>query len=354
MSEDYYKILDVERDATAEDIKKAYRNLAKKYHPDRNKDDEDAASQFKKISEAYEILGDEFKKNQYDRFGRVLGENEMGPFSQGRRGNTVVFNFGNFNFRKPFEKTISPTKVEARISIAEAFNGKKNHKIIYHRMDICPSCNGTGCAKDGSVIQCQSCRGTGEINFGGKSFLSQQCAACGGSGERVTIPCETCKGGKAVLSEKKLSVSLPPGTLNGNMMSIKDVGNYCPYNKRYGDLYVLISIMDEEFMKVDEFDLKIGIPITLKEAIFGCKKLIPNPHGKIEVKIPKGVSPGSVLKISGKGMRRGVNLDSYGDLFVIVDVEIPIVDDSLADKFDESEFKYVDVKSFEEYVKKGA
>lgn len=353
MERNYYEILGVRRDAASEDIKKAYRSIAKKYHPDKNPGDAEAESIFKDASEAYEVLSDDFKRNQYDRFGRTLKPSEMDPF-QNRRGNTVVFNFGNFNFRKPFERQAPPVKARARITIDESLNGRKKFELKFYHMGKCRACNGKGHEAGGSTCECKVCNGTGEIGMGNISFLTQQCAACKGTGEIITLPCKECKGSKVSADEKIIKIDIPPGALSNNVMSIRDCGNYNPYTGASGEVHVFIEVLEEEFMYADGPNLKMRLPVTLKEAIFGCTRVIPNPHGDIQLHIPKGIKPNSVLKISNKGLRNGINLDSFGDLFITIEVDIPEVPDNMKDTFDESSFSYGAVGEFERYKKKRA
>lgn len=354
MNKDYYKILGVARTAKDAAIKKAYRNIAKKYHPDKNPGDKEAEERFKEASEAHDILSDPFKRNQYDRFGRILRPEEKSDFKV-RHGNNVVFNFGNFNFRQSYEQQVPPVKIKVLITIAESLNGRNGLNVKFHRMGKCESCSGKGYENKGSTKPCIVCNGTGQINMGGVSFLTHQCDACNGTGEVITLPCKQCDGRKVSAEEKNIRIDIPPGALDNNVMTIHGVGNYNPYNSQFGDLHVFIEVLNEKYIYADGPDLKMKIPVTIKEAIFGCDKVIPNPHGNIKIKIPKGIRSNSILKVSEKGLRRGINLDSFGHLYLTIIIDIPEVADENFDKmkeeFDDSEFIYDEVEEFNRFVK---
>ena len=185
MGKDYYKILNVSRNASDEEIKKSYRIKAKEFHPDLNPNNKEAEDKFKEVQEAYDVLSDTMKRNQFDRFGEVFNEATRGGQ---RRGDNVVFNFGNFNFRQSFEKKIQPINLDVSITIAEAFKGVK--KDLFCLSDEkCSECNGTGAAKNGIATKCSGCNGTGEVSMNGIPFITRVCEICGGIGETISVPC---------------------------------------------------------------------------------------------------------------------------------------------------------------------
>jgi len=353
MSKEYYEILEVGKNASKDDIKKSYRKLAKKYHPDKNKGDEKAADKFKEISEAYNVLSDDKKRMHYDKFGTV---DINSKFNTGeRRGNNTVFNFGNhggFNARSSFHNInrIQDVIVEIPLTIREAFNGCKK-EIVFRATDKCSECGGKGHDKNGKIEICSACNGSGEISVSelgplGGTFLTQTCIACGGRGKKIFSPCNKCKSNGIELSNKKLQFDIPKGVMERNVLKLSGVGNYSPDNEKRGDVAIIINIINSKFFNVKGSDIYCMSPITIKEAIFGGDKIIPTLHGRLTVSIPKGTKNQSMLRLRNKGSRKGINREEFGDMYLNFFIDIPEADDSLSEQINEKDFIYNIVNEF--------
>lgn len=353
MKRDYYEILGVGKNASTEDIKKAYRKLAKQYHPDKNQGDLKAEEKFKELSEAYEVLSDEKKRIHYDRFGTVNENMNFGQ--QERRGDNVVFNFstfGPFNFegfnvREKFREKIPDIAIEISISIRESFDGCKKD-IHFLALDQCSSCDGKGHNKDGSSEPCQVCHGTGEVSYGNMitSILTQTCSHCGGLGKKIISPCSSCRGKGAIKKEKHLQVDIPMGASSGNVLKISGIGHYSPESKNRGSVIIIVKVEDTSFLKSKGPDLYCIVPLTLKEAVFGGDKVIPTLHGKMSITIPKQTKNQSILRIRNKGMRKGIKRDDFGDLYINFVIDIPEADENKQSQIDETGFLYHGVEEF--------
>lgn len=357
MSKDYYEILGLGKNATQDDIAKAYKKLAFKYHPDRNKDDK-ASQKFKDIAEAYEILGDKSKRRHYDQFG-TTGPSvdpsgfDIDPF----QFFDDIFGFGRqFNRRKSKGADIL---IKIEITLAESYNGcKKNVNV--KRRSFCRSCDGRG----GEHTHCQYCGGSGSIAAKQGFFqVSIPCKKCGGKGEFVISTCEKCNGdGTVVSEEEKVAVQIPPGVVTGSEVKVRGAGenNFAgaETNNR-GDLIVLIRVLPHSFYKRDNRgNLHCVLPITYSQAVLGDTVKIPVLSGKkCEVKIPKGISSGDILRIKNEGMPHG-NGNMYGNIYVQVNIEPIISEDKeyleLIDKLKKFEKNNIPekIKKFNEKIKK--
>jgi len=352
MSKDYYEILGVGKNASQDDIKKTYRKLAKKHHPDKNQDNPEADEKFKEISEAYEVLSDEKKRMQYDRFGTVGDKGNFGR--QERRGNHVVFNFddlGGFNTRSAFsgfEERVQEIAIEINITMKEAFDGCKKF-IAFRALDKCQECEGKGYGKDGKTEKCSTCDGTGEVGFAKMDdhILTRACPHCNGSGEKIINPCKKCKSKGVEPKTKKLNIDVPKGVLPGNILKLSGVGHRHPKKDLNGDVVIIVNIKESKFFKPKGADVYCMVPLTVKEAIFGGDKSIPTLHGKLEVKVPKGTKNKSVLRIRGKGARKGINREEFGDIYLNFFIDIPEAEDSRAEQINEDGFEYEVVNEFD-------
>lgn len=354
MKRDYYEILGVGKNASTEDIKKAYRKLAKQYHPDKNQGDAQAEEKFKELNEAYEILSDDKKRVQYDRFGTVNEKMNFGH--QERRGDHVVFNFGpfgpfnfeGFNVREKFRENIPDIVVEIKISIKESFDGCKKD-VHFIALDQCPSCNGKGHDKDGRVETCSICHGTGEMSYGNMltTILTQTCSHCGGRGKKIIGPCASCRGKGSIKKEKHIQLDVPMGASSGNMLRVSGIGHYSSESEKRGAVVIVINVEDTTFFQAKGADLYCIVPLTLKESVFGGEKIIPTLHGKMSITVPKQTKNQSILRIRNKGMRKGINRDDFGDLYINFIIDVPEVDENRKSQIDETGFLYRGVEEFD-------
>ena len=335
---DYYEVLGVSKTASGDEIKSAFRKLAKKYHPDVSKE-ENAAEKFKEVQEAYAVLSDENKRKQYDQFGHAAFTNSQGGFS-GYEG----FDFGsmddilsevlkNFGFRAS-GGSYSSRETNRRqdgadllyrmtISFDEAVHGtKRDIKIDVE--DECSECNGKG--GFGSHT-CSECKGSGTVTrqqaslFG--SFLSRTtCPKCGGTGTEFDKVCTKCHGSGKEVKNKTLTVTIPKGVDSGNRIRLAGKGEAGTNGGYPGDLYIEFSVKDDEFYQRDENDIYAVIPLTITEAVLGCKKMVPTIHGNVELTIPEGTKNNTRLRLKGKGVDSDIN-GKKGDMYVITNVIIP-------------------------------
>lgn len=334
MSKDYYKILGVEKNASKEDIKKAYKQLAKKYHPDINKDP-DAQEKFKEINEAASVLGDETKRKQYDQFGSDAFK--QGGFDRGFSGFSDFSGFGagDFDFDDVFEMFFgggsrrrarnkgSDLRFDLELELEEAAFGT-DKEIQVRKRNVCPDCDGKG-GKE--LDTCGVCRGTGyqrtvkKTPFGAFQTTTA-CEECEGTGKIVKEPCETCEGAGYVVSEKKIKIKIPQGVENGMRVRIVGEGDAGTRGQEPGDLYVFIHVLEHEFFEREGNDIFIEIPISYTQAVFGDEIEVPTLKGKTKIKIPAGTQSETTLKMKGKGIPFTDGLGA-GDQNVRVTVEVP-------------------------------
>jgi len=349
MAEDYYKVLGVDRNSTDEEIKKAYRQLAHKYHPDKQGGNE---AKFKEINEAYQVLSDKNKKAQYDQYGQVFsGANGQGgpggfggfDFSQGFPGG-FEFNFGgDSDFGDIFEgifgggmggrkkrKTVrsgSDIRFVVEISLEEAYSGIKR-EISYETLVKCSICNGVGHEKDSDFKTCEKCDGRGEIKEVKQSFFGaftrvNQCPNCFGEGKIAEKICKNCHGRGRIKSKKKVSVDIQAGISDGQIIRITGAGEDGERGNQSGDLYVEVNIKPHKLFKRQGADLITETRVSISQIILGAEIELEMLSGKkIIVKIPSGTEVGQVLRVKGRGMPY-FGRSSFGDLFVRVGVKIP-------------------------------
>jgi len=324
---DYYQTLGINRDATETDIKKAYRRLALKYHPDRNLGDKEAEEKFKEINEAYACLSDPQKRANYDNFGVAEGIGAgFGDFTS-PFGDIFEDFFGDFFGTFTGKKRIRPAKgadlrYDLDINLEEAVFGIE--KIIeIPRWETCQSCKGTG-AKDGkSITSCSTCKGSGYVRLQRGFFLvSSTCTHCNGSGRIITEPCKECKGNGKLRKEKTISIKVPSGVDTGIRLKVSGEGEAGSYGGPRGDLYVVINVTPHSFFKRKGNDLMCEIPISFTQATLGAEIEVPTIDGKAFIKIPSGTPSGRVFHLKGKGVQK---LGGYGkgDQFVTVYIDVP-------------------------------
>lgn len=343
---DYYEILGIDKNASDQEIKKAYRKLAKKYHPDMNKDNKkEAEDKFKEATEAYEVLSDANKRKNYDAFGH------SGPESQGFGGGYYSYGQGFDGFsgfsgfddindifsgifgrgfsgfgREKYEEEDEDLTVKLKISFEEAYKGTSKN-IKYNRYEKCKTCNGTGGKPGTHKHTCRTCNGTGirvEIKSGifGQTRVQTVCSDCNGTGEVYDEKCENCNGKKIVKTEKTLKVNIPAGVSEGMHLVVRNEGN----EKKAGgftDLYIKIDVKADKFYERKGNDIYCEIPITYTQAVLGGTITVPLVGGnKEEFKIKEGTETGSIFKVRGKGFK-GINGENDGDFYFKVKVDVP-------------------------------
>ncbi len=335
---DYYEVLGINREAGPEEIKKAYRKLARQYHPDVNPDNKDTEEKFKEIQEAYDVLSDPKKKANYDRFGHqgesfqgFGGFDNMRGFTSGFEDIFDAFFGGGFSTggrRRPGSapQRGADLRYDLEITLEEVVKGK-NTFIRLHRLEHCPECGGSGAKNGSSPETCPACNGTGQQqvvrNTAFGSFISvKPCGVCGGEGRIIKEPCSKCRGEGRVSRERKIEVKLPPGLDNGSKIRISGEGEAGKKGGSSGDLYVVIFIRPHEFFTRQDNDLLCEIPLSFVYAALGGEIEIPTIEGKTKLRIPEGTQPGAVFRLKGKGVPslRGFG---KGDQLVKIKVEVP-------------------------------
>jgi molecular chaperone DnaJ len=327
---DYYETLGVSRDVSEDEIKRAYRKLARKYHPDLNPGDKSAEEKFKEINEAYAVLGDPKKRKEYDRFGKTPFETGGGPWYEGVRtpGYEDIFEFGLGDiFGNIFGET---SRAERRakgadlhmglsLSLDEAFAGTQK-SININREALCRSCQGSGAE---TFETCRKCKGSGVLQTSKGFFRMQQpCRECGGTGRRITRACKACGGNGVITSSETVKVKIPAGADSGSRMKLKGMGNAGPGGGPPGDLFIDISIRPHPFFKREGKDLYIDLPVTFGEAALGAKVEVPTIDGVAVMTIPPGTQSGQKFKLTGKGFPSPKG-GQRGSQFVNIKVVVP-------------------------------
>lgn len=345
-AKDYYKILGVAENASADEIKKAYRKLAKKHHPDANPGNEAAAEKFKEVSEAHRVLSDPDKRKKYDQVRKYGGLGAFGPRSggTGQAGGSGGFKFEDlsdlggigdifssiFDFGKKPEpnekKKKGPTRgrnVEylVEIPLRTAARGGKV-KVTVPISEECATCNGNGAAPGTKLEECSECAGKGEVMFGQGGFsVTRPCPVCVGRGKVPETPCSSCGGRGQVRTKKKLSVKVPAGVETGSRVRLSGQGERGPGGGPAGDLVIKFQVKPHRFFTREGLDLACEVPINVAQAILGSKIKVKTIDGKkVVLTIPEGTQGGTTFRIPGQGVRRGEN---RGDQLVRVSVKTP-------------------------------
>jgi molecular chaperone DnaJ len=337
--EDYYRVLGVERDASKDDLKKAYRKLALQCHPDRNPGDKDAERRFKEINEAYEVLRDDQKRAAYDRFGHAAFEHGPpgdGGFGPGfGTGFADIFEemFGEFmGGRRAGGRTTrrgSDLRYNLEIKLEEAFSGSKS-TIRVPTAVRCEACMGSGSSGGAAPESCSTCRGTGRVRAQSGFFtVERTCPSCGGSGQMIRDPCRSCGGAGRVQREKALQVTIPAGVEDGTRIRLAGEGEAGARGGPPGDLYIFVTLAPHRLFRRDGADIHCRVPIQMTKAALGGTVEVPTVNGeRARISIPPGTQSGETFRLRGKGMTI-LRSQARGDMYVEAMVETPV---NLTDK----------------------
>mgnify|MGYP001812391624 FL=1 len=329
---DYYEVLGVSKSASAEEIKKAYRRLAMKHHPDRNKDDTGSEGKFKEVKEAYEVLRDSDKRATYDRFGHdgLRGAGMGGPGGFSAEGFSDIFGdvFGDIfggGARRGGAQVFRGADLgyELRLDLERAVSGD-TVTIEVPSQVACEVCDGSGAKEGTEPTQCSTCGGAGQVRMQQGFFSIQQtCPACKGAGKMISDPCETCHGRGRVRKTRTLSVKVPAGVDDGDRIRLSGEGEAGRNGGPPGDLYVEIRINPHKIFVRDGADLSCEVPIRFSTAALGGEVELPTLEGNVSLKVPPGTQSGKVFRLRGKGVTT-VRDPRKGDLFARVAVETPV------------------------------
>lgn len=373
---DYYEVLGIQKGASDDEIKKAYRASVKKYHPDLHPDDKECEEKMKEVNEAYECLSDPDKKSRYDQFGHAGvdpsygGGGGFGGFSgfgdMGDIGDIFSSFFGGSSFGGGSRNNPNAPRrgqdiqTSATIDFMDACNGKKLD-IKISRMEKCPDCSGTGAAAGSSAETCSECGGSGQVKVAQRTpfgMISSQrpCNRCGGKGKVISNPCPKCHGAGRVSTPKTINVNIPAGIDDGQTIQVRGQGHNGINGGPSGDLHITISVRPDPIFEREGYDITTEIPITYMQAVLGDEITVPCIDGKVKYNIAEGTQSGTVFRLKGKGVKK-LNRSDRGDQYVKVYVEVPKnlnkTQKELLKKFEESlgEGNYNKRKSFFEKVK---
>lgn len=376
---DYYEVLGISKGASDSEIKKAYRKLAKKYHPDLCPNDKEAEQKFKEISEAYEVLSDSAKRAQYDQFGHAgvdpnfgagsgtggygaggfdvdLGDIFDSMFGGGGFGGFGGSHRSNANAPKRGEDTFS----SITISFLEACKGTSK-EISITKMDKCDKCMGSGAAPSSQPATCPDCGGIGQIKVQqrtpfGIMTSSRTCPKCHGKGTIITNPCSGCRGTGKKSKTKKIKINIPGGIDDGQTLLVSGEGNAGSNGGPYGNLNVAITVRPDPLFKRRGFDILCDIPITYSQAVNGADVVVPTIDGKVKYSVPEGTQPGTTFRLKGKGVNK-LRAHGRGDMLITTTIEVPRnlneTQKKLIKEFDDSlnEKNYHKRKSFFDKIK---
>jgi molecular chaperone DnaJ len=340
MAEDYYNTLNVTKTATQVELKKAYRKLAIKWHPDKNNGEASAEAQFKKISEAYDILSDESKRAQYDQFGHAAFQQARGngqgnptqdpfdifnsffggtPGGQHPRGNPGSF-FTREGPGRERQNAGSNLKMDIEVKLTDIIK-EKSINLSYTREDKCNNCKGSGKTSKSTEVTCGQCGGRGAVyRQMGVMQLEQPCHHCDGQGTITRNPCGICRGNGRTNKKVNTNVKIPMGSHSGTKLRVSGMGNYAPGG--FGDLYVFISVKNDELYDRDGDDLIRKLQVSYLDMILGTEQTIDSLYGKVRIKIPELSKPETVMRITEYGLPN-MNTHRKGDMYLIVQPEFP-------------------------------
>jgi molecular chaperone DnaJ len=372
MAKNYYDILGVSKTATDDEIKSAYRKLAKKYHPDLNKDNEEAHKKFQEINEANEVLSDKTKRANYDKFGSADGP-QFGGFHSG--GGFSGFNSQNFsgfssdgfsafddifNIFSGFGSSSSTTRtkkgediaVRVDLTLEEAAQGVTKN-ITISREEQCKRCSGTGAKSGTEFYTCSSCGGSGKKEYVQQTIFGRMtnvsdCKTCGGTGKQIKEKCTSCSGAGYIKNTRTIAVNIPAGIDEGQIMTIKNEGNVSHKKGANGDLRIVIAIKPHHLLKREGYNLYVTVPIPFTLSLLGGALIVPGIKEKIEFNIPPLTQTHSTFKVKNKGIKH-LNKDTIGDLFVTVEVEMPKSLDKKTKKLLEEVSENLEENSYTDY-----
>lgn len=341
---DYYEVLGVDRSASAEEIKKAYRKKAIQYHPDKNPGDKEAEDKFKEAAEAYDVLSNPDKKARYDKYGHA-GMDGAGGFGAGGFSMEDIFShfgdifgggfgsafgsafgFGGGSSQQRRVQRGSDIRIRVKLSLADIVHGVEK-KVKINKAVACPDCQGRGAVSEADIHTCENCHGTGVVTKVTQTMLgamqtTSPCPVCGGEGRRIVNPCRKCNGSGLVKSAEEISFKIPAGVSDGMQLTVRGKGNAARNGGVNGDLLVVIEEEDHPDFVRDDNDLIYTLYISIPDAVLGCEAEIPSVDGKLKIRIDPGTQPGKMLRLRGKGIP-DVNGYGTGDLKVYVQVWIP-------------------------------
>ena len=341
---DYYEVLGVSKGASDDEIKKAYRKMAKQYHPDLNPGDKTAEAKFKEVNEAYEVLSDKEKRSRYDQLGHAGVDPNFGAGAGGPFGGFSGADFGDIDLGDIFgsffgggfgggssSRRNGPMKGDTlragvTITFEEAAFGCEK-EIILNREETCETCHGSGCEPGTTAEICPNCRGTGTVRIqrGGGAFTfatSAPCSKCGGTGKIIHQPCKTCNGSGSVRKQRKITVKIPAGIDNGQAVSLRGQGGAGRNGGPAGDLIISVTVRPHAFFKRDGTSVYLEQPVSFLQATLGAELEIPTIDGKVKWTLPEGTQPGTTFRLRGKGIP-SINGRGRGDQFVTVQVQVP-------------------------------
>jgi len=349
MARDYYETLNVSKNASADEIKKAYRKIAMKYHPDRNPGNKEAENKFKEAAEAYSVLSDDKKRKTYDQFGpEGLKGTSFGGFGRGMTMEDIFSQFGDIFGRgfggfggfedlfgagrsgrqrsRTASRAGSDLKIKLRLTLEEISRGVTK-KVKIKRMEPCDLCGGTGAKPGTSTIVCPVCGGTGEVREVTRSFFGQMvnvrpCSNCHGDGRIVEHRCPKCAGDGRILQVREISIQVPTGVATDNYLTMQNEGNVGIRGGSRGDLIVIFEEKAHEYFIRNDDDVFVDIYITPSEAVLGAEIEVPTLNGRVKLSVPHGTQPGKLLRLSNKGIPH-LHRSGRGDQIVRVQVNIP-------------------------------
>ncbi|MFT6791183.1 MAG: molecular chaperone DnaJ [Cellvibrionaceae bacterium] len=323
---DYYEILGVDNDISEKELKKAYRRVAMKHHPDRNPGDEASEEKFKEASEAYEILSNSEKRTVYDQYGHDGVNPQMGGAGSGGFSNfSDVFGdiFGGDGSRRGGRQRGADLQYTLQITLEQAVKGTTS-KIRLPTTVTCQTCEGSGAKSGSKPIQCSTCDGIGQVRMQQGFFSVQQtCPNCRGQGHIISNPCRDCRGNGRVEETKTLSVKVPSGVDTGDRIRLSGEGQAGPSGGGSGDLYVQISVKSHDIFERDDANLHCEVPVDFVDAVLGGEIEVPTLDGRVKLKIPAETQTGKLFRLRGKGVQP-VRSSSKGDLLCRVVVETPV------------------------------
>jgi molecular chaperone DnaJ len=343
-AKDYYAILGVEKNASADEIKSAYRRLAKKYHPDvfatqEESKKKEGEKKFKEIQHAYEVLSDPQKRAAFDQYGSEDGPAMNGfgggfnPFGGGSGGfaddiiNNIFNAFTGGGGRSArYEREGDDIEVVLNLTFEEAYSGVEK-EITYNRVEKCRTCGGTGAKDSSSIKTCTKCGGSGSVRVAqrtpfGMMQTTRTCDVCRGEGKIIEDKCVDCKGRGKVKRERTIKVKIPAGIDNGQMLTMRGEGSAGDSNAPNGNLIIIFKVSPHAYFVRDGVNLNMDLPITFLQAALGARVNIPTMAGEVPVDIPEGTQNGTIIRVKGRGVKY-LKKDAYGDLFIRIIVDIP-------------------------------